>query len=326
MDKTKLTAGNLRNGTIIGGIAGQFPSRTYPLSSNPTIPDLDGPSFEARLKTSARFQWFDSSGMRFEREGDPRLTSDNILNGITIFGTTGTIIGAVPCSRDGDSLCVVSDRFKAADTTNIDRIDIRTGRTLAGIAGSVDFFKNMANIGLYDRTSGAGSTTGLDVYDTIDDHGNNGGFPNQVPPGFAGVTGSNWLRDSTTDDGLSGGAAADGLCNGGEACLIKDTLTGLLWTRGDSTQRSWESTISYCENLNYGGYSDWRLPTQKELMQAYVDGIWSQRGPTKLSLMSYVWSATTVSYSTTAAWMVYLNYGSIAASNKTSSGYALCVR
>jgi hypothetical protein len=321
-----LTAGNIRNGTTIGGVLGQFPSVTYPLSNNSTIADLDGPSFDARLKTSARFQWFDSSGRRFEREGDPRLTSDNILNGITIFGTTGTVIGAVPCSRDGDSLCVVSDRFKAADTTNIDRIDIRIGRTLAGIAGTVDFFKNMANTTLYDRTSGPGSTTGLDVYDTIDDHGNNGGFPNQAPPGFTGVTGSNWLRDTATDDGLAGGTPADGLCNGGEACLFKDALTGLLWIRGDSTQRSWESAISYCDNLNYGGYSDWRLPTQKELMQAYVDGIWSQRGPSKLSLMSYVWSGTTVSYSTPAAWMVYINYGSIAASNKTSNGYAICVR
>lgn len=325
-NSSTLTPGNIRSGVAVGGVTGQFPSSSYPLSGNSSIPDLDAASFDARLKTGARFQWFDAGGRRYEREGDPRLTAEHILNGISIFGTTGTVLGALPCMRDGDSQCVVTDAFKASDTSKLESVDLRMGRTVAGISGSLDFFKNMANTTLYDRTAGAGSQPGLDVYDTIDDHANNTGFPNQVPPGFTKASGSHWVRDAASDDGLAGGTAADGLCNGGETCLVKDRLSGLLWTRGDTTQRTWESAISYCETLNYGGFMDWRLPTQKELMQAYVDGIWSQKGASKLSLMSYVWSATSVSYSTTAAWLVYLNYGSIAATNKTSNGYALCVR
>ena len=52
---------------------------------------------------------------------------------------------------------------------------------------------------------------------------------------------------------------------------ITDNATGLMWKQNDSkTGMIWEDALSYAENMEYGGYSDWRLPNVKEL-QSIVD-------------------------------------------------------
>ena len=52
---------------------------------------------------------------------------------------------------------------------------------------------------------------------------------------------------------------------------ITDLATGLMWQLADDgITRDWESALSYSENLNLGGYDDWRLPNAKEL-QSIVD-------------------------------------------------------
>jgi hypothetical protein len=65
----------------------------------------------------------------------------------------------------------------------------------------------------------------------------------------------------------------------------------------------------------------WRLPTQKELMQAYIDGsFWNLTQPS-----TYFWSATEVS--ATSAWTVTLGNGTTTTTNKTStSNQVRCVR
>jgi len=47
---------------------------------------------------------------------------------------------------------------------------------------------------------------------------------------------------------------------------ITDNATGLMWTQDlSSYSMSWSDAVSYCESLTTGGYTDWRLPTVKEL-------------------------------------------------------------
>lgn len=57
--------------------------------------------------------------------------------------------------------------------------------------------------------------------------------------------------------------------------LVTDNITGLVWQRNlPSTYAgcsgsngelcSYSEAVNYCNNLTYGGYSDWRLPTPKE--------------------------------------------------------------
>ncbi|MBC8186493.1 DUF1566 domain-containing protein [candidate division KSB1 bacterium] len=52
---------------------------------------------------------------------------------------------------------------------------------------------------------------------------------------------------------------------------ITDNATGLMWMQNDSkTGMLWEEALNYTENMEYAGYSDWRLPNVKEL-QSIVD-------------------------------------------------------
>ena len=47
---------------------------------------------------------------------------------------------------------------------------------------------------------------------------------------------------------------------------VTDNVTDLVWAQDVSeASMTWEEAIEYCENLELGGYDDWRLPTVKEL-------------------------------------------------------------
>lgn len=67
--------------------------------------------------------------------------------------------------------------------------------------------------------------------------------------------------------------------------------------------------------------SGWRLPTEKELMQAYIDGsYWNLTNPA-----NYFWSFT--EYDATSAWYVYLSNGTTYTNYKaTNAFYVRCVR
>lgn len=55
---------------------------------------------------------------------------------------------------------------------------------------------------------------------------------------------------------------------------FKDSLTGYNWALLDSNQHfdyclNYEDAVSYVKTINWGGYSDWRLPTSQELATLY---------------------------------------------------------
>lgn len=46
---------------------------------------------------------------------------------------------------------------------------------------------------------------------------------------------------------------------------ITDNVTGLMWQAVPISEKmNWEEAVEYCENLEFAGYDDWRLPSVKE--------------------------------------------------------------
>jgi hypothetical protein len=59
--------------------------------------------------------------------------------------------------------------------------------------------------------------------------------------------------------------AAPALCPrftvGADGNVVTDNLTGLMWARNANLLRtllSWDAAVAKCQNLDYGGYTDWR--------------------------------------------------------------------
>lgn len=116
-------------------------------------------------------------------------------------------------------------------------------------------------------------------------------------------------------------------------------------------QKTWSDAMSYCDNLTEEGYSDWRLPSQRELMMIWLLGgssnvtsgdknntgvgsaskpvntpyLYQQSGFTAFSA-GYYWSASETSSNSSRAWNVYFSNGNAGNTSKTTSYYVRCVR
>ncbi len=48
---------------------------------------------------------------------------------------------------------------------------------------------------------------------------------------------------------------------------VTDLVTGLMWVQADNGNTySWQESIGYCQDLDFAGHSDWRLPDRHELV------------------------------------------------------------
>ena len=174
-----------------------------------------------------------------------------------------------------------------------------------------------------------------DVWDTIDDA--NGSAPFALPDSgvsepflanlcgtTAGVTSqaANWSDNTLDNDGVASTCTATS-----SNCSLKDLTTGLTWFKGDGSAKSWYEAVYYCSTLTMAGKS-WRLPTQKELMTAYVDTIrYTVANGTVSNYNLGWWSSTTDSATPHKGWLVNLASGATASIEKYKSlNKALCVR
>ena len=129
---------------------------------------------------------------------------------------------------------------------------------------------------------------------------------------------------------VRGGQSTSGtLVDNGDG-TITDTTTGLMWQQGEGGVMAWENALTYCENLNLAGYSDWRLPNVNEL-HSLVDS--SKYNPvidtTKFpdASESFYRSSTTAAQDTECcAWVVSFSSGLLGYGYKSSSYYVRAVR
>ena len=116
-------------------------------------------------------------------------------------------------------------------------------------------------------------------------------------------------------------------------------------------QKTWSDAVSYCNNLNEEGKTDWRLPSYRELMMIWLLGgnsnvtkgdkndtgvgsasipvntpyLYQQSGFTAFSAGD-CWSATEDSTNSSYAWVVNFSTGNADSYYKTFSNYVRCVR
>ncbi|MFT4927819.1 MAG: hypothetical protein ACI8WB_003933 [Phenylobacterium sp.] len=108
--------------------------------------------------------------------------------------------------------------------------------------------------------------------------------------------------------------------------MTLDTITGLMWTRcsygqtwdatnstctGSPSSITWQDALQLSTTVTYGGHSNWRLPTVKELAtiveQSCVDPSINQTIFPATSAENY-WTGTTVNDENTWAWgMAFYN-------------------
>ena len=84
------------------------------------------------------------------------------------------------------------------------------------------------------------------------------------------------------------------------------------------------ATLSLATHTGQSAKDTWYLPSQKELMQAYVDGIYKKTNTTWVTT-SYFWSSTEYQDLSNYAWHVYLNYGYTSSNRKTRISNVRCV-
>ena len=217
-------------------------------------------------------------------------------------------------------------------TLNPTASTIGVGNTYCGVDGTLlkNLYNGSATSGDYPQSVGG-----------VDDYNNNGTMPSDSYT-------STW----TTCD------AGNNYCETNDATNAnkKDDSTGLVWsirigtsnwfsanncvypnglgdgvcdTNGEAACKCVKQSagsMTGCETLGAavaGNSGGWRLPHQKELMQAYINGSWGN-----LSSAGYnFWSATTLSNNTHNAWYTSLYYGSTTYTTKTSTTISVrCVR
>jgi hypothetical protein len=330
-DSSLVTAGNIKSGVTIAGQTGDYPSVSFPLPGADTTPDLDTATFDAKVKSAANFEYWNAYGTRQIGSGDANITAANIKNTVSIFGLAGTYSGPA-----------------------IDAWDLRAGTTVGSVTGKLKV--NCRNAIMSDRynydgtiasISSSAVVTGasLDPWDTIDDaNGTNLGFVTLFPTanlprpwtidhfcgGVEQTVGDDkvWKDVTTTGDGVTASSCATTTAH----CTLKDKISGLHWSKNQSSvnQKSWMQALNICDQLNHNGFSDWRLPTQKELMDAYVHGIRSATQTnwfTDSEMQNSVLSASSSSYNGSEYLYVNLrNGGTGSYAKSTGLHMVFCVR
>jgi len=108
--------------------------------------------------------------------------------------------------------------------------------------------------------------------------------------------------------------------------VVLDKETGLMWSRDANKDgaKTWQDAIDYCESLNLGRKTDWRLPAIEELT-SLSEPFFSQHSPSLpeghpfINIKSLYWSSTTSTEYISYAWFVEFRGGSMSIADKNNS-------
>ncbi|HSA34166.1 MAG TPA: DUF1566 domain-containing protein [bacterium] len=108
--------------------------------------------------------------------------------------------------------------------------------------------------------------------------------------------------------------------------IVIDTVTGLQWTKEYASSVTWQNALAHCENLDYGGHTDWRLPNIDELKTLINRGRYSPASDFPDMPSATFWSSSSHVNYTSYAWYVSFYGGSVSSYDKDNNNHARCVR
>jgi len=152
---------------------------------------------------------------------------------------------------------------------------------------------------------------------------------------------------SIKDDGYYQRGATRSYSRSGD--IVIDTVTGLQWSDSESISKPWitqasynvhefnntsgDTAITYCESLQLGGYSDWRLPSVQEWETITDDGWLDESLPMELfqnhSTSPYhnmYWTSTRYADYSPWAWNMDIDHIKLGHSLETNIYNVRCVR
>jgi len=113
---------------------------------------------------------------------------------------------------------------------------------------------------------------------------------------------------------------------------VEDISTGLVWQKvNDYTIRVWKEALKYCQDLDFAGKKDWRLPNINELHSIATYGLYPELQTTFPDLGDdFFWSSTTNANIIGNAWVMEFKYGilkpELPKNKNENSIYTMCVR
>jgi hypothetical protein len=287
---------------------------------------------------------------------DPDLASGSIHAGVTIFGVAGkaevvdttsgdaaaaellagrtawvdgvAVTGTMPTQTlSANGAAVPAGYYAATDLSTVDPDlasgSIHAGVTIFGVAGKAE---------VVDTTSGdaveadlaAGAIAWVDGVEIT-------GTRTPAPVAKTGQTNT----FGTGDDGdLELGVAWPNprFTVLSDTNVVQDNLTGLMWARNanlDGT-KDWAGALSYCQALDHGGYTDWRLPNVRELHSLIDLGRFNPALPTGHPFTGWVaddyWTSSMLADPSGDAWFMRLLDGYIDVSGTNAASYVWPVR
>ena len=137
------------------------------------------------------------------------------------------------------------------------------------------------------------------------------------------VRGASWLSfdyEFTLQDKGTDSTADD---------TVVESRTGLIWDRRETTTRTWQDALAYCENLNHDGKTDWRLPSLNELLTLvdYEKASLPRVNPAfDGALASPYWTSATLGRDASRAFMLHFGTTRYEFARKTNSFNIRCAR
>jgi len=108
--------------------------------------------------------------------------------------------------------------------------------------------------------------------------------------------------------------------------IVRESNTNLMWAKEYNTDKIWKEALSYCENLNFAGFNDWRLPNINELKTLIDDSKSNPASAFPNSPDHYLWSSSSHVPISSSAWCIWLEEGHIFSFGKSNKAAAICVR